>query len=130
MGKKNSKKGAGRGSRRRAKSGGEHGGETAGNRDGTGATPQAPSRLLLTRLLHNGAIWEVYVTTGGPGGAPNVTQLEFQGAGPQQEKVRYSRTLEGPLLDALHSGAPISRAGLADELELAVRRASADGGAG
>ncbi len=126
MGRKNSKKGAGRGSSRRAKPGGEHGRETAGNRGGTEATPQTLSRLLLTRLLRDGVTWEVYVVTGSPGGAPNVTQLEFQGVGPEHEKVRHARPITGPLLDALHSGAPISRAGLEAELELAVRPVSAD----
>jgi hypothetical protein len=84
-----------------------------------------PSRLRLAEILHEGAIWEVYVSTTPQPGTQNVTRLEFQGDGPDQERVRYSRPVVGALLDALHRGHPVSRSALEEELELAIREAVA-----
>jgi hypothetical protein len=47
-----------------------------------------------------------------------VTELEFEDTRPNV--ARYSRRVEGKLLEALHNGAPVSRASLQDELELAL----------
>jgi hypothetical protein len=94
----------------------------AGRREEAGSA-LAPARLLLTRLVRDGAIWKVYVATTAQAGGGNVVVLEFEGTGADQEKVQYSRLIDGPLLDALRSGAPVSRAALHDELELAVRGA-------
>lgn len=77
-----------------------------------------PSRLLLTKLLRGDAIWNVYVATGAQGDTQNRTQLEFEDT--SAVAVRYSRRAEGPLLDALFNGAPVSRATLQDELERAI----------
>ncbi|HSJ09791.1 MAG TPA: hypothetical protein VK928_07745 [Longimicrobiales bacterium] len=81
----------------------------------TAATEGAPgpARLLFTRLLRDGAIWSVYVATSGDGASR--TQLEFESTG-----RRCTRPVDGPLLAALHSGAPVSRSSLLDELELAL----------
>lgn len=84
---------------------------------------QGPARLLLTRLVREGAIWEVYIATTAQSGGANVTQLEFEGTGAEQEKLRYTRPAEGALLDALYSGSPVSRASLEEELDLAFAAA-------
>lgn len=83
-----------------------------------------PSRLRLTRLVREGTIWNVYVSTTAQNGAPNITRLEFEGKGPAGERLRHTRPLEGALLEALHSGAPISRARLEEELDEAFRHAA------
>lgn len=125
MGRKRSKKGSGRGSGRRSTS-------PRADRSGgaTDARPRADnggegtSRLLLTRLIREGAIWEVHVSTRVQGAAANVTRLEFESAGGPRTKLRYTRPVEGALLEALHSGAPVSRASLEEELERALRQAA------
>jgi hypothetical protein len=88
-----------------------------------------PSRLLLTRLIREGSIWEVYVATRAQSGADNLTQLEFETPGPQHRRTRYARPVEGALLEALHTGAPVSRSSLEEQLDLAMREAAADVGA-
>jgi hypothetical protein len=75
-------------------------------------------------LVRDGAIWDVYVSTTAQNGAPNITRLEFEGKGPAGQRLRHTRPLEGALLDALHSGDPISRARLEEELDLAFRDAA------
>jgi hypothetical protein len=117
----------GKNARRRA------GGKTASSRiqernktgrDAPGAGGMAgPSRLRLTRILRDGVIWEVYVTTTPRSAAENITLLEFEGSTLQEERVRYSRPVVGALLDALHNGRPVSRSDLEEELELAIREA-------
>jgi hypothetical protein len=89
----------------------------------TEAAP-GPVRLLLTRLLRDGTIWNVYVASSAPAGEQARTELEFEGTGAAQS-VRCIRRVDGPLLDALYSGAPVSRSQLQDELELALAAAAA-----
>jgi hypothetical protein len=125
MGRKRSEKGGRRGPGRRAASQPDHRrGEPSGNRPGATGEVPGPARMLLTRVLREGAIWNVYVATTARSGAPNLTQLEFEGTGAGQAKLRCTRPVAGPLLDALHSGAPISRASLQAELELALHAAA------
>ena len=128
MGRKKSENGGRRrGGRRRGSPGRAQGSnEAAHNRAVTGE-PSGSSRLLLTRLLRDGAIWDVFIATTATAGASNVIQLEFARSGPEQDGVRLTRWVEGPLLEALHSGASLSRSDLEHELELAIRQA--DGGA-
>ena len=99
-----------------------------GPRKRTAATedPSGPSRLLLTRLIRKGAIWNVYVSTSPRSGEPNVTELEFEDTG--ANPTRYRRRVDGPLLEALHNGAPVSRSSLQDELELALTGSTAADG--
>lgn len=129
MGRRRTDRGARRGAGRRAVSSRDQGRSDAQhNRAVAGAGVSAPSRLLLTRLLHEGVLWDVHITTTPRPGASNITQLEFEGTGEKRGKVRYTRPVEGALLEALHSGIPVSRAGLEEELELAIRQAGAVGG--
>jgi hypothetical protein len=65
----------------------------------------------------------VYIATTAQSGAPNRTDLEFEDTG--ANPVRYTRRVDGPLLEALHTGAPVSRARLQDELEAALMEAGA-----
>lgn len=102
--------------------------DEAGNRQAGGNTAPGPSRMLLTKVLREGAIWNVYVATIPQSGTSNLTQLEFERSA-EQKKLRYTRPAAEPLLDALHRGEPVSRASLQDELELAIRDAGADDGA-
>jgi hypothetical protein len=60
----------------------------------------------------------VYIATSSQSGAPNVTELEFEDTSANAE--RYSRRVDGTLLEALHNGAPVSRSSLQEELELAL----------
>lgn len=129
MGRKRSEKGGRRGAGRRSASPRDQGRSDASqNRAGAGGVAPGPSRLRLTRLLREGGVWDVYVATTAQAGASNVTRLEFEGRDAQQKKVRYNRPVEGDMLDALHSGAPLSRARLDQELDLAIREAEAVGG--
>lgn len=84
-----------------------------------------PSRLRLTKVLHEGAIWDVYIATTPHSGGSNVTQLEFEASSADHGKLRHTRPVDGPLLDALLTGAPVSRARLGEELDLAFREAVA-----
>lgn len=128
MGRKRNGKDGRRGAGGRAASPRDQRGSDVAQRASAGGT-QGPSRLLLTRLLRDGAIWEVHIATTARTGAPNLTLLEFEGTGTEQEKLCYTRPVEGSLLAALHSGTPVSRASLEEELELAFRDAGAvDGG--
>jgi hypothetical protein len=95
-----------------------------GDRGGATNGAAVPARLLLTRLARDGAIWNVYIVTSAPAGGPAHTQLEFEDPG--ADSVRYTRRAEGALLDALYSGAPVSRSNLQDELELALAAAGVD----
>jgi hypothetical protein len=63
----------------------------------------------------------VYIATSSQAGAPNVTELEFEDTG--ANAGRYSRRVDGKLLEALHNGAPVSRSSLQDELESALMAA-------
>lgn len=129
MGRKRTEKGGRRGGGRRSASPRDQGRSDAGqNRAGAGGVAPGPSRLRLTRLLREGGVWDVYIATTAQAGASNVTLLEFEGRDAQRKKVRYYRPVEGDMLEALHSGAPVSRARLDRELELAIREAEAVGG--
>lgn len=126
MGRKKSENGGRRrGGRRASSPRAQDRGDAAHNRSGAGGGMSGSSRLLLTRLLREGAIWDVYVATSAQAGGQNTTRLEFERSGGGQGKVRYGTPVEGPLLDALHSGAPVSRSDLERELELAIRQAGA-----
>lgn len=96
--------------------------DTAHNRTVAGG-PSGSSRLLLTRLLRDGLIWDVFIATTATAGSPNVVRLEFERAGRTKGTVRYTRPVEGALLAALHRGTSLSRATLEQELELAIRAA-------
>ncbi|HUG39560.1 MAG TPA: hypothetical protein VMM12_03690 [Longimicrobiales bacterium] len=101
------------------------------NRDAThnrlvSGAPSASSRLLLTRLLRDGAVWDVFIATTSSAGTPNVIRMEFEHGSAGRDIVRYSRAVEGPLLDALHSGTSLSRADLEQELEEAIREATSE----
>jgi hypothetical protein len=77
--------------------------------------------------MRKGAIWNVYVSTSPRSGGANVTELEFEDTG--ANPARYRRPVDGPLLEALHNGAPVSRSSLQDELELALADTTAPDGA-
>ena len=125
MGRKKSGSGGRRrgGRTRRSPARGQGGEDATHNRALTGG-PSGSSRLLLTRLLRDGTIWDVFIATTTTAGTANVTRLEFERSGPGRNKVRYTRPAEGPLLEALHGGASLSRADLQEELELAIRQAA------
>lgn len=127
MGNKNFEK---NGARRRGRTGRSSTRRAEANKDGmrnrTTAAGQGSSRLLLTRLLRDGLIWNVFIATSATAGAPNVVRLEFERSGPGHDDVRYTRPVEGPLLDALHSGGSLSRVDLEHELELAIREGAGD----
>jgi hypothetical protein len=84
------------------------------------------SRLLLTHLVREGALWEVFVATTAAPRASATVRLEFVHKAPGQHPVRYSRPVSGPLLEALHRGSPLSRADLEQALEQAIRDAAPD----
>lgn len=105
-----------------------------GNRRGRGTTgvqpphqqpvlPGSSSRLLLTRLLKDGELWEVFVASTPTDRAASEVRLEFERKVPDGDPIRHSRPLAGALLEALHSGAPLSRRALEGELEKAIRNA-------
>lgn len=119
---KRGRAGRGRKASSRAQPGREPRKRTAATED-----PSGPSRLLLTRLMRKGAIWNVYVSTSPRSGGPNVTELEFEDTGANPARCR--RRVDGPLLEALHNGAPVSRSSLQDELELALADPTAPDGA-
>jgi hypothetical protein len=93
-----------------------------GGRDRTSppAGETGPARLLLTRLLRDSAVWDVYVATIAESGSPVRTRLEFVESGGPLQATRYTRPIAGPMLDALLSGMPVSRASLLAELEQAL----------
>lgn len=126
MGKKN----LGNGARRRGRTGQASTRRAEVNKDGmrsrTIAAGQGTSRLLLTRLLREGTVWNVFIATSATAGAPNVVRLEFERSGPGHDEVRYTRRVKGPLLEALHSGGSLSRVDLEHELELAIREGAGD----
>jgi hypothetical protein len=127
MGRKRPDKGGRRGGRRKGTPPGEQRRDDAPNsRLGAGADVSGSSRLLLTRLAREGEIWDVYVATIAQIGASNITQLEFERKGARWEKLRYTRPVGELLLDALHSGLPVSRASLEEELDLALRDSSSN----
>jgi hypothetical protein len=95
------------------------------NRAGPGAGAQEPARLRLTRVIREGVIWDVFVVTTAQSGSRNLTQLEFEATGADRRRIRYTRPVEGALLDALHTGAPLTRASVQQELELAIKDAAA-----
>jgi hypothetical protein len=82
---------------------------------------QGPSRLLLTRVLRDGEVWDVYVATIAQNGRPNRTELQFETRGADRKLRRCARPIEGELLAALHSGEPVSRSSLEGELDLAIQ---------
>jgi hypothetical protein len=128
MGRKRPEKGGRRGpGRRGGPSRDQQREDPSHNRAGPGAGAQEPARLRLTRVIREGVIWEVFVATTAQSGARNLTQLEFEATGPDRRRLRYARTVEGALLDALHTGAPLSRASVQQQLELAIRDAEATG---
>jgi hypothetical protein len=133
MGRKRPQKGGRRGPRKSGASPqDQRRDEGAFNRPGGGApgggAPE-PSRLLLTRLIREDMVWDVYIATTPQNGGSNLTQLEFQEKGARHLRPRYTRPLQGALLEALYAGTPVSRARIEEELELAIRAAeSGDGG--
>ncbi|MBR9990649.1 MAG: hypothetical protein KFH98_12895 [Gemmatimonadetes bacterium] len=85
------------------------------------AAQSGSSRIHLTHILRDGAIWNVFVaTTAGPG-APAAVLLEFERTGGDDAAHRYSTPLTGQLRDALYGGGSVDRADLVHELELAIR---------
>lgn len=131
MGRKGSEKGPRRAAGKRAsRPRATRGSEAAPNRADRGAGASGSSRLLLTRLLREGGIWDVYIATTAQAGTPNLTRLEFEGRGPERKNLRYSRPVESTILNALHSGGSVSRARLDEELEVAIREAEAADRAG
>lgn len=113
----------------------QHGGSGRGKRkrgSGRGAQPPAQppvlggssSRLLLTRLLNGGQVWEVFVATTASERGPAEVRLEFERKGPGGDPLRHSRPLAGALLEALHAGDSLSRHDLDKELERAIRDAA------
>jgi hypothetical protein len=128
MGKKKPQNGrGGRGSRRRGPPrdvGGQQQ-QQQPNRLELGG-PGTASRLLLTHVVREGALWEVFVAATAAQRAAATVRLEFVHRVPGREPVRYSRPVSGPLLEALHRGGPLSRAELEHELEQAIRDAAQD----
>jgi hypothetical protein len=88
--------------------------------------PDTSSRLLLTHVVREGAIWEVFVATTAAQRAPTEVRLEFVHSRPGQYPIRHSRRVTGALLDALHRGGALSRADLEQELEQAIRGEAPD----
>jgi hypothetical protein len=81
------------------------------------------SRLLLTHVAREGAIWEVFVTTKAAERNPATVQLEFVHRAAGRVPVRHSRPVSGAVLEALHTGGPLRRADLEQELEEAIQEA-------
>ena len=126
MGRKKGGSGGRRRGRKRGSSpaSGQGNGDAAHNRtvaDGVSGS----SRIRLTRLLRDGALWDVFIATTARAGSPNIVRLEFERSGAGRDRVRYARPVCGQLLEALHGGASLSRADLDEELERAIRQADA-----
>jgi hypothetical protein len=126
MGKKKPQNGkGGRGNRRRGPTRDRGGHQQPPNRLELGG-PDTSSRLLLTRVVREGALWEVFVATTAAQRAPTEVRLEFVQRRPGQDPVRYSRRVSGAVLDALHRGGALSRTDLEQELEQAIREEARD----
>lgn len=125
MGRKRPQKGGRRGAGKKSSPRDQRRSDATADRAVAGTEMSGPSRLRLTRVVREGTIWDVYVSTTAQNGAPNITCLEFESKGASGRRLRHTRPLEGALLEALHSGAPISRARLEEELDLAFRDAAA-----
>jgi hypothetical protein len=85
------------------------------------AAQSGSSRIQLTHILRDGAIWNVFIATTAGHGAPAAVLLEFERTGGDDQPVRYSTALTGGLRDALYGGGSVSRADLVHELELAMQ---------
>ncbi len=120
MGRRKPEKGRRRDGDRRRKSGEPPRDEPRRDRAGGGADAPGSSRLLLTRLIREGSVWDVYVATATQTGGRTQTRLEFESAGPAHRRTRCSRPLSPSLLEALHKGTPVSRVSLEEELTLAL----------
>lgn len=126
MGKKKPQNGrGGRGSRRRGPPRDRGGQQHPPNRLELGGSDTS-SRLLLTHVVREGALWEVFVATTASQRAPTEVRLEFVHRKPGQDPVRYSRPVSGALLEALHRGGALSRADLEQELDQAIRGEAPD----
>jgi hypothetical protein len=79
------------------------------------------SRIHLTRIIRDGAIWNVVVATTGGDDATAAVLLEFERTDGDGQPDRYATPLTGRLRDALYGGGSVSRADLVHELELAIR---------
>lgn len=115
----------GRGDRRRGQPRDRGGPQQPPNRLELGG-PGTSSRLLLTHVVREGALWEVFVATTAAQRAPTEVRLEFVHRRPGQDPIRYSSRVSGDLLEALHRGGPLSRADLEQELEQAIRGEAPD----
>jgi hypothetical protein len=126
MGKKNPQNGRGARGRRKPGLPRDRGGQRQPpNRLELGG-PDTSSRLLLTRIVREGVLWEVFVVTTAAHRAPATVRLEFVHSAPGRESVRCSRPVSGDLLETLHRGGSLSRADLEQELEQAIRDAAPD----
>jgi hypothetical protein len=85
------------------------------------------SRRPLTLLEHEGTIWSVYISSERNALPQESSQLEFEGAGPDEVPVRYTRTLAESLLQALQAGESVSRDALRKELVLALADGTTSG---
>jgi hypothetical protein len=116
------------------RTGGPRGSAGASSEAGTGRPPRgggravtqpAPqsgsSRIHLTNVLREGAIWNVFIATTAGHGAPAAVLLEFERTRGDNQAGRYSTPLTGRLREALYCGGSVSRAELVNELELAIR---------
>jgi hypothetical protein len=90
--------------------------------------PPAPqggsSRIHLTHILHDGAIWHVFIATTAGHGADAAVLLEFERTNGDDEPNRYATPLTGRLRDALYGGGSVARADLVHELDRAIRTAA------
>jgi hypothetical protein len=128
MGKKKPENGGAGRRRRKRRSPGEARGQQPPPNQLDIAGPGTSSRLLLTHVIREGALWEVFVAATAPQKEGATVHLEFVHKARDTSPVRYSRPVFGPLLEALHTGGPMSRRDLERELEQAIRDAApADG---
>lgn len=85
------------------------------------AANTASSRIHLTHIVRDGAIWNVFIATTAGHGGPAAVLLEFERTGGDDQPDRYSTTLAGQLREALYGGGSVSRADLMHELEFAIQ---------
>jgi hypothetical protein len=119
-----------KGGRRGSRGPSARGGAARSSRPAPGTAPEpaassGSSRIRLTHILRDGAIWQVFiVTTSGPGPTAAVL-LEFERTGGAGEPDRHATPLTGRLRDALYDGGPVSRADLVRELDRALQTGAA-----
>jgi hypothetical protein len=117
-----------RGGRRGSGGTSRQAGDDRGRRGAARPVPQpaahdGASRIRLTHILREGAIWNVFVTT--TAGQAAAVLLEFERTGGDGLVDRYSTPLTGRLRDALYGGGSVSKADLLHELQLAIDAAAA-----